>query len=87
MDLLLAEALVDFAKLTPAANGEYQATDAINAYARNHDVLIHPTPGRYYDCGNSAGLLAATNAAAHPSRGGRHRGRSGAVRGLGPLAE
>lgn len=62
--LLPADALVDFAKLTPASNGEYQATDAINAYARDHDILIHPITGRYYDCGNPAGLLAATNAAA-----------------------
>ncbi|WNV84741.1 sugar phosphate nucleotidyltransferase [Umezawaea sp. Da 62-37] len=62
--LLSADALVYFAKLTPAPNGEYQATDAISAYARDHDILIHPITGRYYDCGNPAGLLAATNAAA-----------------------
>ncbi|MFD8563392.1 sugar phosphate nucleotidyltransferase [Streptosporangium canum] len=47
-----------------AANGEYQATDAIAAYARDHDVLVHPVAGQYHDCGNTAGWLAANLAAA-----------------------
>ena len=60
--LLPGDALPYFSKLTPAASGEYQATDAIAACAR--DTLIHPVAGRYYDCGNPAGWLAANNAAA-----------------------
>ncbi|MDG4819631.1 hypothetical protein O7628_29470 [Micromonospora sp. WMMD956] len=34
------------------------------AFARDHDVLIHPVAGEYHDCGNPAGWLAANNAAA-----------------------
>ncbi|WP_327424525.1 sugar phosphate nucleotidyltransferase [Streptomyces sp. NBC_01527] len=62
--LLPAEAIAYFEKLTPAANGEYQATDAITAFARDHEVLIHPITGQYFDCGNRAGWLAANIAAA-----------------------
>lgn len=62
--LLPGDALPYFQKLTPAASGEYQATDAITAFARDHDTLIHPVDGRYFDCGNPAGWLAANNAAA-----------------------
>jgi UTP--glucose-1-phosphate uridylyltransferase len=62
--LLPGDALPYFSKLTPAASGEYQATDAIAAYARDHDTLIHSVAGRYYDCGSPAGWLAANNAAA-----------------------
>jgi UTP--glucose-1-phosphate uridylyltransferase len=62
--LLPGDAVPYFQKLTPAASGEYQATDAITAFARDHDTLIHPVDGRYYDCGNPAGWLAANNAAA-----------------------
>jgi UTP--glucose-1-phosphate uridylyltransferase len=62
--LLPGDALPYFSKLTPAASGEYQATDAITAFARDHDTLIHPVAGRYYDCGSPAGWLAANNAAA-----------------------
>lgn len=64
--LLPGTALPYFEKLIPSPlNGEYQATDAITAFARDHDVLIHPITGRYYDCGNPTGWLAANNAAAH----------------------
>ena len=62
--LLPGDALPYFQKLTPAASGEYQATDAITAFARDHGTLIHPVDGRYFDCGNPAGWLAANNAAA-----------------------
>jgi UTP--glucose-1-phosphate uridylyltransferase len=62
--LLPSAALPYFRKVTPAANGEYQATDAVTAFARDHDVLIHTITGRYYDCGSPAGWLAANNAAA-----------------------
>ncbi|WP_406451973.1 sugar phosphate nucleotidyltransferase [Streptomyces sp. NBC_00876] len=62
--LLPGDAVPYFDSLKPAANGEYQATDAVAAYARDHDVLIHPVRGQYYDCGNTAGWLAANNAAA-----------------------
>ncbi|MFE7805878.1 sugar phosphate nucleotidyltransferase [Streptomyces sp. NPDC057430] len=63
--LLSGEAVPYFEKLQPSpSNGEYQATDAIAAYARDHDILIHPAIGAYYDCGNTAGWLAANNAAA-----------------------
>ncbi len=63
--LLPATALPYFEKLTPSpVNGEYQATDAIAAFARDHDVLIYPVTGQYHDCGNPAGWLSANNAAA-----------------------
>ncbi|MFG1872256.1 sugar phosphate nucleotidyltransferase [Micromonospora arborensis] len=62
--LLPGHALAYFQKLTPASNGEYQATDAVTAFARDHDVLIQPITGEYHDCGNPAGWLAANNAAA-----------------------
>ncbi|MFI7659691.1 sugar phosphate nucleotidyltransferase [Micromonospora parva] len=62
--LLPAHAVAYFQQLTPAANGEYQATDAVVAFARDNDVLIHPITGEYHDCGNPAGWLAANNAAA-----------------------
>jgi len=62
--LLPGDAVPYFQKLAPAASGEYQATDAISAFARDHDILVHPVDGRYFDCGNPAGLLAAGNAAA-----------------------
>ncbi|MDG4838325.1 sugar phosphate nucleotidyltransferase [Micromonospora sp. WMMD967] len=62
--LLPAHAVAYFQKLTPASNGEYQATDAVAAFARDHDVLIQPISGQYHDCGNPAGWLAANNAAA-----------------------
>jgi UTP--glucose-1-phosphate uridylyltransferase len=62
--LLPASSLAYFGKLQPAASGEYQTTDAINAYAADNDVLIWPVQGHYYDCGNPAGWLAANNAAA-----------------------
>lgn len=63
--LLGGDAVPYFDKLQPSpANGEYQATDAIAAYARDHDVLIHPVTGTYHDCGNTAGWLAANTAAA-----------------------
>lgn len=51
-------------KLRPAANGEYQLTDAVHALAQDHDVLIHPIQGTYHDCGDPAGLLSANLAAA-----------------------
>lgn len=74
--LLPGDSVPYFQKLTPAASGEYQATDAIAAFAQDHDTLVHPISGRYFDCGNPAGLLAAGNAAARAqdlanSRAGR----------------
>jgi len=45
-------------------NGEYQTTDAVEAYAADREVLVSPTTGTYYDCGNINGWLAANNAAA-----------------------
>lgn len=51
-------------ELKPAANGEYQSTDAIQALADEYDVLVHPVLGAYHDCGDPAGWLAANNAAA-----------------------
>jgi UTP--glucose-1-phosphate uridylyltransferase len=51
-------------ELKPAANGEYQSTDAIQALADEYDVLVHPIRGAYHDCGDPAGWLAANNAAA-----------------------
>lgn len=57
--LLPAGVLPYFRSLPPAKNGEYQATDAIGEYAKDHDTLIHPVSGRYFDCGNTKGWLAA----------------------------
>ncbi|MFI6758826.1 sugar phosphate nucleotidyltransferase [Micromonospora sp. NPDC050417] len=52
-------------KLTPSAtNGEYQNTDALVAYGRDHDILVSSVTGAYHDCGNVTGWLAANNAAA-----------------------
>jgi UTP--glucose-1-phosphate uridylyltransferase len=50
--------------LKPAANGEFQSTDAIQALAEDHDMLVHPIRGAYHDCGDPAGWLAANVAAA-----------------------
>ncbi|WP_269440811.1 sugar phosphate nucleotidyltransferase [Micromonospora tarapacensis] len=44
--------------------GEFQTTDVINAYVADHDVLVSPVSGDYYDCGNVSGWLAANNAVA-----------------------
>jgi UTP--glucose-1-phosphate uridylyltransferase len=49
--------------LKPAANGEYQSTDAIQALVEDHDMLVHPIRGAYHDCGDPAGWLAANVAA------------------------
>ncbi|MFE7509314.1 sugar phosphate nucleotidyltransferase [Promicromonospora sp. NPDC057488] len=57
--LLPAAVLPYFRRLQAAENGEYQATDAIGAFAEDHDTLIHPVGGRYFDCGNTSGWLAA----------------------------
>ncbi|MER5418180.1 sugar phosphate nucleotidyltransferase [Streptomyces virginiae] len=63
--LLSGDALRYFDALQPSvSNGEYQAVDAIASYARDHDVLVHPISGQFYDCGDVAGWLAANNAAA-----------------------
>ena len=62
--LLPGEILAYFRALSPALSGEYQATDAIEAYAGDHDVLIHRISGTYFDCGNTTGWLAANLAAA-----------------------
>ncbi|MFE3504596.1 hypothetical protein ACFXPX_32820 [Kitasatospora sp. NPDC059146] len=34
-------------------------TDAITAFAHDHDLLVQPILGAYYDCGSPAGLHAA----------------------------
>ena len=62
--LLPAAALPYFSAVEPAANGELRATDAVTAFARDHDVLIHPIRGTFYDCGNPEGLHAANTAIA-----------------------
>ncbi|MEU3402908.1 sugar phosphate nucleotidyltransferase [Streptomyces sp. NPDC006670] len=63
--LLSGDAVPYFDKLQPSpVNGEFQATDAIAAYARDHEVLIHPVAGEYHDCGSTTGWLAANTAAA-----------------------
>jgi UTP--glucose-1-phosphate uridylyltransferase len=62
--LLPAHSLPYFHNLTPAPNGEYQATDAITTYARNHTMIIHPITGHYHDCGNTHDWLTANNTAA-----------------------
>ena len=56
-----------FRDLAPAHNGEYQATDAIEAYARDQRVLIHPISGTYYDCGNTRECLPPTSLRPMPS--------------------
>ncbi|MFJ9521848.1 sugar phosphate nucleotidyltransferase [Kitasatospora sp. NPDC101801] len=60
--LLPASVLPHFTAVRPADNGELRATDAINAFARDHDTLIHPIAGTFYDCGNPEGLHAASSA-------------------------
>jgi UTP--glucose-1-phosphate uridylyltransferase len=55
------------------ATGEYQVTDAFQSFARAAAVLVHPVQGRYYDCGDVRGWLAA-NAAAADRRGIPMRG-------------
>ncbi|MEV0846382.1 sugar phosphate nucleotidyltransferase [Streptomyces sp. NPDC049954] len=72
--LLPSEALDCFRALKPSpVNGEYQATDAIAAFARDHDLLVHPVQGAYHDCGNPAGWLTANNAAARLTGEGEER--------------
>jgi UTP--glucose-1-phosphate uridylyltransferase len=58
------EILGYLADLEPAGNGEYQVTDAIQQMNAKHSTLIHPVTGRYLDCGDPQGWLAANNAAA-----------------------
>ncbi|MCX4469429.1 hypothetical protein OOK41_03770 [Micromonospora sp. NBC_01655] len=41
-----------------------QTTDVVHAYAADHDVLVSPVTGDYYDGGNVSGCLAANNAVA-----------------------
>ncbi|MDG4832989.1 sugar phosphate nucleotidyltransferase [Solwaraspora sp. WMMD1047] len=54
-----------FDRLRPdPSTGEYQTTDVIEAYATDHETLVSPITGTYYDCGNINGWLAANNAAA-----------------------
>jgi UTP--glucose-1-phosphate uridylyltransferase len=62
--LLPAAVLPYFHGLQPAKNGEYQATDAIGEHGKDRDILIHPVRGRYFDCGNTSGWLAANRAVA-----------------------
>ncbi|MGF1427090.1 sugar phosphate nucleotidyltransferase [Kitasatospora sp. LaBMicrA B282] len=62
--LFPAAAIGYFQAVRPAANGELQATDAVAAFAADHDVLLHPLTGQYLDCGNPAGLLTASLAVA-----------------------
>ncbi|MDH6130258.1 sugar phosphate nucleotidyltransferase [Kitasatospora sp. GP82] len=57
--LLPASALPYFTAVELAANGELRATDAITAFARHNDMLIHPILGTFYDCGSPEGLHAA----------------------------
>ncbi|MFD9688421.1 sugar phosphate nucleotidyltransferase [Kitasatospora sp. NPDC059088] len=57
--LLPATALPYFAAVQPADDGELRATDAITAFAHDHDLLVHPVLGAFYDCGSPAGLHAA----------------------------
>jgi UTP--glucose-1-phosphate uridylyltransferase len=63
--LVSADFLGCLDKLAPSeTNGEYQVTDALVAYARDHEILVSPVAGAYHDCGNVTGWLAANNAAA-----------------------
>lgn len=62
--VLPGEFLNYLSDLKPAANGEYQITDAISNFAQDHEMLVHPLAGTYFDCGDPAGWLTANNAAA-----------------------
>ncbi|MEU8540890.1 sugar phosphate nucleotidyltransferase [Streptomyces sp. NPDC048717] len=62
--LLPAASLPYFAAVRPAVDGELRATDAITAFAHDHDLLVHPIRGAFYDCGNPEGLHAANSALA-----------------------
>lgn len=46
----------------PAANGEYQITEALNIYeAQGKPITVVPVAGEYLDCGNVNGWLHANN--------------------------
>jgi UTP--glucose-1-phosphate uridylyltransferase len=67
--LLPAEFMAHLENVEPApGTGEFQVTDAYTSYAHYADILIHPLEGRYYDCGDVRGWLAA-NAAMADHRG------------------
>ena len=47
----------------PAANGEYQITEALNIYRQemSKPLLVVPATGQYLDCGSVEGWLGANN--------------------------
>jgi UTP--glucose-1-phosphate uridylyltransferase len=45
--------------LPPAANGEYQLTEALNLYRRNKPLVVLPTTGEYLDSGTTEGWVHA----------------------------
>ncbi|HEU4913828.1 MAG TPA: sugar phosphate nucleotidyltransferase [Candidatus Saccharimonadales bacterium] len=47
--------------LPPAANGEYQLTDALNLYSKQKHLLVLPVDGEYLDGGTTEGWLYANN--------------------------
>ncbi len=62
---LFDKAIFEFARTLPAnpKRGEYEVTDAINAYvASGKKVAVGTVNGRYMECGSVAGWLKANNA-------------------------
>jgi UTP--glucose-1-phosphate uridylyltransferase len=47
--------------MPPAANGEYQLTEALNLYSRQKQLLVLPIQGEYLDGGTTEGWLYANN--------------------------
>lgn len=58
-------AMLDCAKkvldMPPAANGEYQLTEALNLYSKQKQLLVLPAQGEYLDGGTTEGWLYANN--------------------------
>jgi UTP--glucose-1-phosphate uridylyltransferase len=47
--------------MPPAANGEYQITEALNLYSQTNPILVLPAQGEYLDGGTTLGWLHANN--------------------------
>ncbi len=62
---IFPKAIFELAKQLPAnpARGEFEITDAINAYVDNGgEIIVGEAKGEYLDCGSPAGWLRANNA-------------------------
>jgi UTP--glucose-1-phosphate uridylyltransferase len=62
---LFNKQLFELARTLPAnpKRGEYEITDAINAYvAAGNKIIVNEVTGKYMECGSVSGWLAANNA-------------------------